>query len=401
MKKLMILGAGIYQFPLIEKAKELGYYTVVCSIKGNYPGFNIADKVYYVNTTDREACLDIAINEQIDAVCTTGTDVALPTLGYIVDTLHLKGPSEQSAIVSSNKLLMKEAFVRYGVKTAAFQKVTNYEECQNAADLIGYPCVLKVVDSSGSRGIEIVHNSSTIEDAYDRVKEFTKLDYIIVEEFLDGDEFGAQAFVYDGDLLFVMPHTDEVFEGNTGVPVGHTVPYSDISDENFENNVKNEIKKSINALGIDNTAINVDFMLVNGVPYVLEIGARCGATCLAELTSIYYGIDYYNMIIQSSFGCLNINEYNVQNANCCATALLIYSNKSGVFHGNHLYLEHPNLISYNIDIKNGDYVNRFAIGPDRLGSIIVKATNISASKEIAKQIQKEARKYIEDHTERR
>lgn len=397
MKKIMILGAGIYQFPLIEKAKELGYYTVVCSIKGNYPGFDIADKVYYVNTTDKEACLDVAIKEQIDAVCTSGTDVALPTLGYIVDTLHLKGPSEQSALVASNKLLMKEAFVRHGVNTAAFQKVTNFEECRNAAELIGYPCVLKVVDSSGSRGIEIVRNPSTIENAYERVKEFTRLDYIIVEEFLDGDEFGAQAFVSDGELLFVMPHTDEVFEGNTGVPVGHTVPYSDISDENFENKVKNEIKKSINALGIDNTAINVDFMLVDGIPYVLEIGARCGATCLAELTSIYYGIDYYKMIIQSSLGCLNRSEYNVHYAHSCATALLIYSNKSGIFHGEDLHLEHSNLILYNIDIKSGDKVNRFAIGPDRLGSLIVKASNISASREIAKQMQIEAQRYIEDH----
>lgn len=397
MKKIMILGAGIYQVPLIEKAKELGYYTVVCSIKGNYPGFNIADKVYYVNTTDKEACLCVAIKEQIDAVCTAGTDVALPTLGYIVDTLHLKGPSEQSAIVSSNKLLMKEAFVRNGVKTAVFQKVTNFEECKNAADLLGYPCVLKVADSSGSRGIEVVRNPSIIEKAYERVKEFTRLDYIIVEEFLDGDEFGAQAFVYDGELLFVMPHSDMIFKGNTGVPIGHTVPYSENIDEDFENNVRNEIKKSINALDIDNTAINVDFMLVNGVPYVLEIGARCGATCLPELTSVYYGIDYYEMIIQSSFGCLNSSESNVQKANCCATALLLYSNKNGIFHGNDLHIEHSNLVFYNIDIKNGDRVTQFAIGPDRLGCVIVKGTNISSSQEIATDLQLKAQRYIESN----
>ena len=41
-KKLMILGAGIYQVPLIKKAKEMGLETLVVSIKGNYPGIALA-----------------------------------------------------------------------------------------------------------------------------------------------------------------------------------------------------------------------------------------------------------------------------------------------------------------------------------------------------------------------
>ena len=47
MKKILILGAGIYQVPLIKTAKKLGIYTIVASIPGNYPGFELADKVYY------------------------------------------------------------------------------------------------------------------------------------------------------------------------------------------------------------------------------------------------------------------------------------------------------------------------------------------------------------------
>lgn len=47
MKKILILGAGIYQVPLIKAAKRLGIYSIVVSIPGNYPGFALADKVYY------------------------------------------------------------------------------------------------------------------------------------------------------------------------------------------------------------------------------------------------------------------------------------------------------------------------------------------------------------------
>ena len=52
MKKILILGASIYQVPLIQTAKRLGFYTIVASIPGEYPGFALADKVYYINTVD-------------------------------------------------------------------------------------------------------------------------------------------------------------------------------------------------------------------------------------------------------------------------------------------------------------------------------------------------------------
>ena len=38
-------------------------------------------------------------------------------------------------------------------------------------------------------------------------------------------EFGAQAFIYNHSIQFVMPHGDLMFYGDTGVPIGHHVPY--------------------------------------------------------------------------------------------------------------------------------------------------------------------------------
>ena len=57
-KKLMILGAGIYQVPLIKKAKEMGLETLVVSIKGNYPGIALADSFYEIDTRDYEKILE-------------------------------------------------------------------------------------------------------------------------------------------------------------------------------------------------------------------------------------------------------------------------------------------------------------------------------------------------------
>ena len=123
MKKILILGAGIYQIPLIKTAKKLGLYTIVASIPGNYPGFQYADKVYYENTTDHEAILRIAREENIDGIVTAGTDVAVITIGRVCDELGLSGLSYEAAQIAANKLLMKEKYEKNGVRTARFRKV--------------------------------------------------------------------------------------------------------------------------------------------------------------------------------------------------------------------------------------------------------------------------------------
>ena len=56
----MILGTGIYQVPLIRTARRMGLYTIVVSIPGDYPGFALADKIYELNTRDKEAILAAA-----------------------------------------------------------------------------------------------------------------------------------------------------------------------------------------------------------------------------------------------------------------------------------------------------------------------------------------------------
>ena len=385
MKNVLILGAGIYQVPLIRKAKELGYRVLVCSIPGNYPGLSISDKVFMEDTTDKEACLRIAKENNIAAVCTAGTDVALPTLGHIVDQLGLKGPSENTSLYSSNKFLMKEAFLKYNVSTAKFKKVKTFEECCDAVKEIGIPCVLKVVDSSGSRGIQIVREESILQNAYESVKPYTKKDYILVEEFLEGEEFGAQAFIYEGKVYFVMPHSDEVYQGETGVPFGHSVPLGGNLTPYYDA-IQNESIKAINSLGIDNTAVNLDFILYKGKPYVLEVGARCGATGLAELVSLYYGIDYYSIIIQSALGELDVKKLEGLKQKHAATALLITSDKSGIISSYNQNIKDPQLFDFSLDYMIGDHINAFRTGPDRLGQVIVLGDNVNSTRALAHSI---------------
>lgn len=378
MKKILILGAGIYQVPLIKAARRLGIYSIVVSIPGNYPGFALADKVYYENTTDYAKILEIAKEEKIDGIVTAGTDVAVITIGKVCDALGLTGLSEQAAVIATDKLLMKEVYEAGGVRTARYRKV--FFDNDSYADQISeltLPLMFKSVDSSGSRGIVKVDTPEEFDSARETVRANTRSDYFIVEEFIDGEEFGAQAFVRNGKIEFILPHGDYVFKGDTGVPVGHFAPY-DLSEDVLED-ARLQLIGAIKAMKLDNCAINADFIMKDGKTYVLEIGGRSGATCLAELTAIYYDFDYYEKILQTALGeevsfapGLAAKDGGVPNA-----SKLLISDKDGVIvsqtNGND---PDPDICEVQFDYKPGDQVHAFRVGPHRIGHVITKGKSL-------------------------
>ena len=372
MKKLMIMGAGIYQVPLIRKAREMGIYTIAVSIPGNYPGFAVADEVCHINTVDYEAVLKVGREKQIDGIVTAGTDVAVITIGKVCDELGLKGLSFEAARIASDKMLMKERYEAGGVRSARFRRVGLEEDPRQAVRELAYPLIFKAVDSSGSRGITRVNDPSGIPGAVEAVKA-TTYTYIYYCGRIPGRrEFGAQAFVYDGKLQFVLPHGDYVFMGDTGVPVGHFAPY-ELSPQAAAD-VYDQTERAIRAMKLDNCAINADFIMKDGKTYVLEIGGRSGATCLAELVSIYYGYDYYEKIIQAALG--ESPRFPQDQAVPNASRLLM-SDRDGVIRSiaNHNGPD-ENIYEIMFDYTVGDPVKKFHVGPNRIGHVITRGTTL-------------------------
>ncbi len=371
MKKLMILGAGVYQVPLIRKAKQLGCETLVASIPGAYPGFRYADRAFYVDTTDEEAILQIAREEAIDGICTTGTDVAVKTIGRVCEAMELRGLSARAAEIAVNKDAMKQAFLEHGVRTAEVREVplsADDRAVQAVCEELGYPVIVKAIDSSGSRGITVVRGPEEISAAVRSAREITRQDRYLIEEYLEGEEFGAQAFVQDGRLEFVLPHGDEVYQGDAGVPVGHYVPFD---HPEFTEDAVRQTERAVEAMGLDNCALNIDFIVSRGQVYMIEIGARGGATCLVELVSLYYGYDYYEKIIRVALG--ETVDFSPANARRVPNAgRLLVSDRSGRIQA----IQNANkasdwLVDVSFDYAVGDDVRRFRVGPDRLGQVIV------------------------------
>jgi biotin carboxylase len=385
MKKIMILGAGIYQVPLIKKAKEKGIYTIVASIPGDYPGFIIADKVYYTNTVDEDAILSLARKENIDGIMTTGTDVAVRTIGHVCDKMKLAGVSEKTAVLTTDKAKMKECFYRSGVRTADFKVVHNLEEVYKACENLQFPVIFKCVDKSGSRGIKKVLCESEIRQTFIFSKSYSNKDYIVIEKYLEGYEIGLDGYVDEKQGLLLPHEKINYFNGFTCVPRGHIFPYQ--CDKELYRDIINQAQKAISALGLNKCFFNMDIMIVDNKAFIIEVGARTGATCIPELISEYCGFDIYDKMIDCALG--KTIDVSYKDTTPCVAELLI-SDRDGIIKGYDCEsINNPNVKQIHMDYAIGDTVREFKVGPDRIGNIVVCGQSVEEAISLLEKTKKD------------
>ena len=65
---------------------------------------------------------------------------------------------------------------------------------------------------------------------------------------------------------------------------------------------REQVLKAVRAIGLDNTAVDLDMMAVGGEAFVIEVNGRAGASCLPEMVGLRYGTDYYEALIRLALG---------------------------------------------------------------------------------------------------
>lgn len=385
-KKIMILGAGRGQTDLIKAAKKYGYKTVVASIKGNYPGFELADEICYADISNSVEISEAAKKYNVDGIVTACLDTGIAALGYTCEHNGLPGLSEKAAKLSGDKLLMKSAFMANGVSTARYMRVSSKDELSKVSTELNFPLIVKAVDLQGSRGINIVNTEEELFSGFENTMSETNKDFCIIEEFIDGEIFDAEACIVDGEVIFTLFCGDVTYMSNTKIPIGHYVPFA-FNDE-ITNLIKEQIKLAVKSCDLNNCVANFDLILKDDKVYVIELTGRLGANCLPELISTYYGVDIYKIILDTALG-MDAKKYfeeNKKQSTPCYAKMLI-SDKSGkvkrIINNNK---SNENIVGISFFVKPGDEVNKFTNAKDCVGQVIVKGKTLEDCEEFIDEV---------------
>lgn len=196
MKKILIIGAGWEQLALLQQVKSEGHYIIATHPSLNAEGFVLADKFFVKKSDDVKSHLIIAETHQIDAILTDNCDYSFYTASIVASKLNLPFAPIQSAIYSNDKYAQRACCKDLKVKQPTFQKVRTLQEVKKAAADIGFPIILKPVDSRGTFGVTILQEENQLETAFYDAIHFSPSRRLICEKFIEGTLVTVDGFCF-------------------------------------------------------------------------------------------------------------------------------------------------------------------------------------------------------------
>lgn len=337
-RKLLLLGGSETQLISIQKAKEIGYYTVLCDYLPDNPGQYIADSFYLVSTTDKDAVLDVAKAEQIDGIVAYSSDPAAPTAAYVANKMGLPGMNYDVVRHFCEKHLYREFLRNNGFNVPQSVKVkVPYDNKAIDYSNLRFPVIVKPTDSSGSKGVTVVENVNGIHNALLYAAEYSRNKILIIEEFIERDHpyvIEAEIFVINGKVVswgLINSIRDE--KSNPLLPSAYSYPI-DITEER-KAIVKTEISRLVAATGNTSGAFNIEMIIdSHNRLFFLDAGPRNGGNMLPEFISLISNKDIVYATLRVAMGeTQNINiEHDGETGGFWGLGVL-HSSEAGKFEG--------------------------------------------------------------------
>ena len=368
MKKIAIIGASYLQAPLIEKAKQLGLETHVFAWAANDVGERIADYFYPISIVEQEEILSKCVEIGVDGVCTIASDLAVITANYVADKMGLIGNSLDCTLKSTNKHEMRNCFEMNGDPSPKSIRVSSADDLKEIE--LSYPVIVKPLDRSGSRGITKLESADGLEEAIKVAKEQGFEDAVLVEEFVEGNEYSVEYISFKGKHQFLAL----TYKYTTGAPsyieTGHLEPAP--IDEDKLSEIKRVTEHALDSLGIKYGASHTEIKInKDGIIKIIEIGGRMGGDFIGStLVKLSTGVDFVEQVIRVSLG----EEPEITKKNGGYAGVRFIFDKTDVDAFNQLKEERSDLL---IDYEINEITeNKVTDSASRFGYFIVCANSL-------------------------
>ena len=289
--KLLVVGSGGREHAIAKKLLESQGVEQVFVAPGN-DGMTLDGlDLVKIGISEHSKLIEFAKENDV-AWSFIGPDDALAA-GIVDDFnqagLKAFGPSRLAAELEWSKDFAKEIMVKYGVPTAAYGTFSDFEEAKSYIEKQGAPIVVKADGLALGKGVVVAETvEQAVEAAHDMLLDNKFGDSgarVVIEEFLDGEEFSLFAFV-NGDKFYIMPTAQDhkrAYDGDKGPNTGGMGAYAPVPhlsqsvvDQSVETIIKLVLKGMIAEARPYLGVLYAGLILTADGPKVIEFNARFG-----------------------------------------------------------------------------------------------------------------------------
>lgn len=288
--KILVVGRGGREHAICKKLNESVLVEKVFCAPGNA---GIAEDAELVNIDEMDfvGLADFAERQGIEL---TVIGPENPLAAGIVDYFQQRGlavfgPNQKAAQLESSKSFAKELMKKYQIPTASYAVFEEYEEAKAYIVQHGAPIVLKADGLAAGKGVTV---AMTLEEALSALEEMLlnqkfgeASSKLVIEEYLQGEEYSLMAFVH-GEKVYPMVAAQDhkrAYDGDKGPNTGGMGAYSpvphlpaDIVEQSvreiLEPCAKAMVKEGCPFTGV----IFAGLMMTKQGPKTIEFNARFG-----------------------------------------------------------------------------------------------------------------------------
>ncbi|MBP5505164.1 MAG: ATP-grasp domain-containing protein [Bacteroidales bacterium] len=369
-KSVLVFGVGPLQKSIINRAKLMGLYTIGIDPAANATCKDDVNAFEVVSGLDFEGTMAVAKNYKIDAVVTAATDKPLVMMARVAKELHLPFYSVETAQWSTDKFQMKERFELGGVPHARGRLVSKVEDAEGLA----FPVIVKPRDNSGSRGVKLSRDREELQISIEEALENSKLDTVLVEEFIEGPEYSIESLHHDGKSEVIQFTEKKTTEFPYNVELGHIQP-ANISDENKQK-IREIVAKIGKALNFVNCPSHTELKINDRGIFVIETSPRLGGDYITStLTPLSTGVNLEDELLKMALGeCVCPKPEFIQ-----FSGVHFFNFKEGVVikqvpESTFVKLW-PHVVDFAFNLKEGERAHKITSSLNRYGHLTLTAGN--------------------------
>jgi biotin carboxylase len=269
MRVLLIAATTGYQTRIFsDAARALGYDLTLATDRCHVMDNPWGDHAFAVRFESPSEGIDALVaSGPFDGIAAVGDQPAYAA-ALAAERLGRKFSPPSAVLGAKNKFLSRQKFRQAGLLTPG------YELFQQPTGAQRYPCVLKPLGLSGSRGVIRANDANEFRAAFARVKTIAQEPAVLVEDFIPGHEYALEGIVTGGRLqvlaLFDKP---DLLDG----PFFEETIYVTVPEQQA---ITETTQRAITALGLTHGPVHAEMRVNDRGVWMLEVAARpIGGLC--------------------------------------------------------------------------------------------------------------------------
>ena len=313
--KLLILGGKpIGSCEIVEKAKELGIYTIVSDYLSveNSPAKRIANEHWSISTNEIDVLKEKCIENNVTGVIAAVHEFNIAMAIKLNELLGFNNVcSYDTWIHFLNKQNFKKLCIENNLQVA---KTYSYDE----KETIEFPVITKPIDGSGSRGFSVCHDITELEAGYKNALKFSESKNVLIEEYIPYNSVIIHYTIVDGKAIYSgMSDKKSMQLANNAGSVMALQVFPSINEKAYLDKCDKKMQNLIQDAGFKNGVLwieafnNYDTFIFN------EIGYRFGGSLTYYPVKYFTQFNQLNMLVKFAIGeqISTPESYKYQNQN--------------------------------------------------------------------------------------